>query len=209
MMVTRFVSSSHPCTCLQHPSQQHSARSDSCHVECFTENPENYRACMDLKGSCTQEVANWGPTGQIQPTRTARSYHYWLPPIIHPPSGGPPRGKQGLGGWMSCHTNPHSLPLGFLTIWPDMHPAAHLSKKGPPIILYPPQIFIYRQWLTGVPPEWPCSAAPFLHLIHSLLVKGNTNFSGFSCQLFHRPCTAAFCNSCGLRASWSLAMKCM
>lgn len=31
-------------------------------------------------------------------------------------SEGSSGGKQGLGGWMSCQTNPQSLPLGFFTM---------------------------------------------------------------------------------------------
>lgn len=196
-MATRFVSSSPLAPVYSNPSQRHST---SCRVGCFTENSENSldseksRACTDLKGSCTPEVTKRGPTGLIQSNGTARSYHYSVSPIIHPPSGGPPKGKQGLGGWMGCHTNPHSLPLGFLALWPDTYPLTHLPKKGPHIILYPLQIFTYRQRFTEWLLEWPCSAASFLHLIHCLTGEREHRFLSVLCQLFHRAGNAAFCN---------------
>lgn len=76
------------------------------------------------KDPTSQKWPNGGPEAR---SRRPGSYHYSL----HRLSAllrGSSRGKQWLGGWMSCQTNPQSLPLGFFTMWPVRHPSTLLLK---------------------------------------------------------------------------------
>lgn len=133
-----------------------------------------------------QRWPNGDPQARSSPPEQPEAHHCSLPPVIHPPSGKPPGGKQGLGGWMSCHTSPHSLPLGFLAMGPHTHTSAHLSKKKK---VHISSCILHRfsttdsDWLDYLLNDCVLLLLFCISFI-ALLVKGNTNFSGFSVSCF-------------------------
>lgn len=193
LTITNSVSSSHHLFVLTYLSHRHSAGSTLTHDGWLTENSNNYRACIDLQ-RC------WGHTDQIQPTRTARSYHNSITLIDYALCEGYGPGWAVTAACSYCLWNFLLCDQICTLQLPFLQKKVHMQDD----ILVSSSAF-HLLWLIRLHPEWLFSAAFFLHL-HSLSGEKEHKFLGVLYQLFHRPCTATFCISFGLWPSWSIAV---
>lgn len=115
-----------------------------------------------------QRWPNGDPQARSSPPEQPESRHCSLPPIIHPPSGKPPGGKQGLGGLDELSHQP-TLCLWDSLLW-DHTPIPQLTfqKKKKSMYHLVPSTDFHLQTVTDWTTSWMTVFCCFFSASHSL-----------------------------------------